>query len=214
MFSVTLVVREQVANKPGPFVGFVVLEERVQFFGRWEQANDVEVNAPSKNGIRNRLRRLDMIRAKISLENRIDGIFVRPKLNCWFPWSEISGWLPRERNFRIPFGALIDPAAHERDLLLRQLRTFLRHDVVGIKTRNQFDNEALLAFAGNNSGTGFASLKHGFARIDTEMAFVATASVALDTTGFEHRFDVLVESDRSRGRWGQAFKLFGRELGF
>src|SRR5437899_10394255 len=102
MFGVTLVVCEQAANKPGPFVGFVVLEERVQFFGRWEQANDVEVNAPSKNGIRNGLRRLDMIRAKISLENRIDRIFVRPKLNCWFTWSETSGLLSSETNFQTP----------------------------------------------------------------------------------------------------------------
>src|SRR5262249_38751876 len=103
---------------------------------------------------------------------------------------KITSGLARERNFRIPFCALIDPGPQKAYLLCRQFRTLFRHYIVRVEAGNQFDHQTLFAVSRNERCAGVASYQHRFACVETKTSFVASASVALDATGFEERFDV------------------------
>src|SRR5439155_15488366 len=100
----------------------------------------------------------------------------------------------------------------EGDLPRCQLRTFFGHDIVGVEAGNEFDDQALFTFAGNHRRPGFAAFEQSLARIDSEMAFITTASVALDATGFGDRPYVFAEVDLRGRRRTQALELVGGEF--
>jgi hypothetical protein len=60
------------------------------------------------------------------------------------------------------------------------VRSFLRHGGIGVETLDEFDEQAVGAFAGGDGGAGVAALEQRFAGIDAEPAVVLAAAVALD----------------------------------
>jgi len=85
---------------------------------------------------------------------------------------------------------LIDPSAHQSDLLWRQSLTFLGHDLVRIESRDHFHHEALRTFSNHSHLATGSSLHKGAPRFQAEITLTLTARVTLHATGLEDRFDV------------------------
>ena len=92
-----------------------------------------------------------------------------------------------------------------------QLRSFLGHDIVWIKSRDEFDQITLRAFTRRHRRTGIAVLQQEFPRVEAEPAIVLAAPVALDAGRLQDGLDFLPEIDRPCDRRGKPGHLTGSQ---
>jgi hypothetical protein len=202
MLGVATVVNQQPIHEPLALVFAGIPHERFHLFCRWQQADDVEVNAAGEHTIAHQLSGLQTVRLKVWRQPEVNRV-LQPGLS-WRrrQWArmKIHRRLFGKADTGIPRHALIDPCPKQTDLPGRELRALDRHDVVGVETGDQLDEMALRALPCHGNRTRIAALQKGFAVIEPKPAFVLPAPVTLHTTGFEDGLDIALKADGFRHR--------------
>ena len=109
-----------------------------------------------------------------------------------------------------PHRALINPRAHQADLLVRQRIFLLRHrHEVGMHVRQHLDQDARGAVAHDDGGTMVAALEDVCAIVCAKPRLLFLRAVAIVATLGEQRLQVLGEIHNARCRRGQGVAIRG-----
>ena len=212
MLGVIAIVSEQPLRQPFLLVAVPVGNERLQFLRRRQQSDHIQVCAPREQAIADGAWRLDVMRREIRFQEAVDWIGgFGPGRNCRQMRFEIDRFNTAEGHLRIPRCALVDPGAEHADLFGRQARALARHNVVGVNSLHQGDDQTLGALAGEDRWPAIAPFEGGLPGIHAEPALVLAPAMAIDAACFEDGFDFLGETNRMTRRRRQLRRLLRRD---
>jgi len=108
---------------------------------------------------------------------------------------------------------LVDPRAEQADLFGRQARALARHNVVGVNSLHQGDDQTLGALAREDRRTAISPFEGGLPGVHAEPALVLAPAMAIDAACFEDGFDFPGETDGMTRRRRQLGGLLGSDRG-
>ena len=200
--------------------GALVIDESLDLLEGWRQPGEIE-RQPANDGV------------AVGLGSRLQSLLVKPPENEWvdrITHPARVGDLPRfhrrrglkgpvlpgreifPRQLSRPLKTLVNPGTQGSDLRGGQL--FFppgRHGLFGIRTRNQVDQQAFGALAGQKGLAGFAAAQGAGLSVQPEIAFVLNPLVAAVAGALEDRQYVLLVANLSLGSSRQLLVALQRQ---
>ena len=103
-----------------------------------------------------------------------------------------------------PLGSLIDPGAHQADLLIAQRVVLKRHSLFSAQADDAGNQQAFGALAGRQQKARLAAAHHDRLGIQPQLPLLLILAVAVVTPLGKDRLDIADEIDRAIGGGGQA----------